>query len=317
MAPTPRTVHIDKLLSQIAINYRPQGAIADQLAPIIPVQKQSDLYPIFSRGDILRSENDKRARGTEANVIERNVSSGTYFADNYALKTHVDIEDRANAEPIYVQELYNGAARFVTGKLVLNWDIRLANQVTSGSNVGSYSAVASAWTDYTNADVLGNLWTAIDNVKDSTGMRPNRVVFGEAAWRNVRRNVSVRNIIKGTNNGGGYPNAQQIADIFEFESVLVGQAYQNTAHEGQSESLAQVWGDNVLVYYNPSAPSRDEPAFMYSFRWTAPGLPNMQAERHPYNTKTKSEEVEVGYYQDEKIVGPEYGYLLTAVNSST
>jgi hypothetical protein len=43
----------------------------------------------------------------------------------------------------------------------------------------------------------------------------------------------------------------------------------------------------------------------------------MQAERHPFDPKTKSEEVEVGYYQDEKITGSDYSFLLTAVNSST
>jgi hypothetical protein len=56
---------------------------------------------------------------------------------------------------------------------------------------------------------------------------------------------------------------------------------------------------------------------MYSYRWAAGGLPNMQAERHPFDPKTKSEEVEVGYYQDEKITGSDYSFLLTAVNSST
>jgi hypothetical protein len=42
----------------------------------------------------------------------------------------------------------------------------------------------------------------------------------------------------------------------------------------------------------------------------------MQVERHPYNTKTKSEEVEVGYYQDEKITGADYSFLITNVNSN-
>ena len=43
----------------------------------------------------------------------------------------------------------------------------------------------------------------------------------------------------------------------------------------------------------------------------------MQVERHPYDSRTKTEDVEVGYYQDEKITGASYAFLLTAVNSST
>lgn len=317
MATTPRNVHIDKLLSEVAINYKPKGGIAPMVAPIVSVQHQSDHYPIFSRADMLRTENDKRARGTEASQIHISVSSATYFADNYALKTNVPIEDRANADAVLVQEIYNSGARMVTNKLLLNWEYRLAKQVTSGSNVGSYSGVGSAWTNTASASVLGNIWQAIDNVQDATGMRPNHIILGQNAWRNARRNTPLRDMIKGVSNGQGLPSLQQFGDLFEIENVFVGAAYYNSANEAKAETLTTLWGDNVLVYYNPTVVTREEPAFMYSFRWAAPGLPNMQVERHPYDTKTKSEELEVGYYQDEKIVGPEYGFLLAAVNSST
>lgn len=317
MATTPRQVHIDKLLSEIAINHKPDGLIAPSVAPVVTVQKQSDHYPIFSRADMLRLEDDKRARGTEANIIHVSVSSDTYFADNYALKDFVTIEDRANADPVLLQELYNGSARLVTNKLMLNWEHRLAKQVTSGTNVGSYAGVASGWTDYANADVTGDTWTAIDNVQDSTGKRPNHMILGQNAWRNLRRNTDLRNMIKGTNNGDGLPSLREVSDLFEIEHIMVAAGYFNSANEAQSEALTTIWDDNVLVYYNPTRPSREEPAFMYSFRWAAAGLPNMVAERHPYDGKTHSEEVEVGYYQDEKIVGPEYGFLMAAVNSST
>ena len=43
----------------------------------------------------------------------------------------------------------------------------------------------------------------------------------------------------------------------------------------------------------------------------------MTVERHPYDSVIKAELIEAGYYQDEKITGSTYGFLLTAVNSST
>lgn len=314
---TAENLHIDQLLTQIALDYRPEGLIADMIFPQVTVQKQSDLYTIFSRADKLRVEDDKRAPGTEANKITQSVSSDTFFCKNYALKYPVTIEDKANSDPIFVQKLINGRVEFLQDKLGLGWEARIAALVTNTSNVGSSAAVASGWTDYTNADVLGDLQNAIDNVKDSTGLSPNSIVFGESAWRNARRNAAIRNLINGNNNGGGYANREQIRDLLEVENILVGGAYKNAGNEAQAESLTQVWGDNVLVYYSSNRPATDRPSFGYSFRWAAPGLPNMAVERHPYNTKTKSEEVELGYYQDEKITGSEYGFLLTAVNSST
>lgn len=316
---TGRDIHIDVPLSNVAINYRPTGMIADMVFPIAPVQKQSDRLVVFSRAEALRTEEDRRAPATEANKIRRTVSSETYFADNYALKYPVTIEDRKNADPVYAQELYNGAARYVTDKLYLNWENRVATQCTNTANVGSSSAVSSAWSDNTNSDPLADVNTALDNVADSTGIRPNRVVFGEQAWREFRRNTIVRNLLgKGDSQvGGGYAKKEEVANLLEVDQVLVGGSYINTGAEGLAESLSQMWADNVLCYYAPMTPSIDVPSFGYSMRWTVAGIPNMQAERHPFDGKTKSEEVEVGYYQDEKIVGSEYGFLIVATNSST
>jgi len=312
-----RELHIDVPLSNVAIDHRPQEMIADMLCPIVDVPNISGQIPIFNVADQRRIEKDYRAPGTPARRIVRNVSSDSFLCVNHALATGVNIEDLNNADPIYVQKLFNGGAQFLKGQLMLNYENRVALQVNSTSNVGSSAAVSSAWTDYTNSDPLSDLNTAIDNVQDTTGVRPNRLTFGITAWRNCRRNDNVRNLIYGTNNGGGYISREQIAQVLEVEQVLVGGAYKNTAAEGQDESLSKVWNNNVLVSYSPQNPSIWDPSFMYGFRWSVNGIPNMQVERHPYNTVRKEYLIELGYYQDEKIVGAEYSYLLLAVDSST
>lgn len=316
MGATSRDVYIDRLLSNVAMGYRPQGFIADMIFPVAPVQRQSDKYPVFSRADRLRRQNTKRARGNEARIITQDVGSDTFYCENYALKTQLFLEDRENMDPALYQQLANGRTTFLMDHLYLDWEVRVANQVTSGSNVGSYSAVSSGWTG-AGADPLADLNTAIDNVQDSTGIRPNRIVMGLDAWRAFRRNSTVRNIIFGSNNGGGYPNIGQATSLLEVDQIMVGGAFQNTGDEGLAEALANVWGDSVLVYYAPPAPTVDNPSFGYSFRWSRPSIPDLQVERHPYDSKTKAEEVEAGYYQDEKITGADYGFLLTAVTSST
>ena len=315
MGATASDLHVDKLLSEMALGYRPEGFIADMVMPVVNVGKQSDLYAEFSRSDRLRRQNTSRAPGAEARVVTEDVGSGTYYAANYALKGRVPIEDRANADPIYQNMQAEGKVMLVMDHLMLDYEIRVASQVTSTSNVGSSSAVSSAWNGA--GDPLGDMNQAIDNIHYSTGVRPNKAIFGVEAWKSFRRDSNVRNLIFGNNNGGGYPSTAQVAELLDLDSVEVGGAFRNTGGEGLDESLSSVWGDNVLIEYVPASPNRERPSFAYSFRWSAPGLPNMQVERHPYDSKTHSEEVEVGYYQDEVITGSTYGFLLTAVNSST
>ncbi len=317
MGATSHDVHIDVALSNMAIGYRPEGFIADTIMPMVPVTKQSDLYYIFSRADRLRRKRTQRSPGAEAQQIDQSVSSASFFAKNYALKAHVTLEDRENADPLILSQIVNGRATLVLDGLMLDWEIRVANQVTSGTNVGSYSGVASGWSGA--GDPISDVNAAIDNVHYSSGIMPNQITFGVEAWKSFRRDSTVRDLIFGTNNGGGYPSRDQVANLFDMPpgSIQVAGAFQNTGDEGLSEALSTIWLDNVLVSYRPATPQVDRPSFAYSFRWSKPGVPNMQVERHPYDRKTKCEEVEVGYYQDEIITGTEYAFLLAAVNSST
>lgn len=311
---TGRDIHIDKVLSNMAIGYKPEGFIADQIMPTVPVDKQSDIYAVFSRADRLRRQDTNRSRGAEANRIEQSVSSGTFYCENYALKAPVTLEDKKNADPMYLQNLIEGRTELVLDGLLLDWEVRVANQVTNTANVGSSSSVDSAWN--AAGDPLGDVNTGIDNVQDSTGMKPNQVTFGLSAWRSFRRDSNVRNLIFGNNNGGGYPSTAQVADLLDIAKVQVGGAFQNTGEEDLAESLSKIWDDVVLIAYTAERPNIERPSFAYAFRWTQPGLPNMMVERHPFDSRKKSEEVEVGYYQDEVITGDDYGFLIVGVNSS-
>lgn len=319
MGATGRDLHIDNYLSQVAINHRPSGFIADMVFPVVPVTKQSDKYPVYSRANRLRRIETLRAPGTMANRVRQTVGSGTFFAENYALAYPVTIEDKANTDAALYSNLVEGGTRHIKDLLSLDWEYRLASTVNSTSNVGSSAAVSSAWNG--SGDVLGNLNQAIDNLVDANAISDKenvRIVMGEEAWRSARRDSTVRNLIFGTNNGGGYPSLDQFRNLLDIGGILVGGAFQNTAEEGLgTETITRIWGDNVLVYYAPSAPSREVPSYGYSFRWVVPGVPDFAVERHPYDTKRKEELLEMGYYQDEKITGDTYAFLLTAVNSST
>jgi hypothetical protein len=314
---TGRDLHIDQNLTQLALGYRPQGMIVDMIAPIVSVSKETDLFPVFSRKEALSIESTLRSRGAEARKITRSVSSVGYVVKNYALGSDVYLEDRVNIDPAYEAELYGGATQYLVDKLMLDWEYRVLNQVGSASNVSTGFLPSSAWDARTNpGDPVDQIIRGIEQVQAKTGVRPNSILMGWRAWNFMRRNPNCRNLVKGVNNGGGWVTRQNISDVLEVERFNVTQAFFNTGNESQAEALASPFHDKVLVYYAPPNPSREVPSFMYSFRWAAGGLPNMSVERHPFDSKRKTETVEVGYYQDEKITGSDYGALILGVGSA-
>jgi hypothetical protein len=313
-----RALHIDQHLSNLAINYRPAGFIADRIFPIVPVPHQSDSYVIFEQDGLFRRENTRRARGGEANKLHARVSSAAFFCQNYALKADVTLEDRSNADPVFVQQFEDGTVMRVQDALFLDWEVRLAGRITSPANVGSSSGVGSAWTNHQVSNPLEDVLRAMDNVEGATGYRPNQVLFSGTAWRHFRRNAVIidKAVNPNVSGGGSYPSTGQIESLLEAR-VLVGNAWQNTAEEALGLNLSQIWGDHVVVYYAPDRPSMETPSFGYQFRWSRDGLPNMQVERHPYDSRRHCDEVEIGYYQDEAVTAKPLGFLLRGITSSS
>ena len=314
-APT-KDVHIDRVLTEFAMGYRPAGMIVDKLFPLIIVDKQTNIYLEADRGRILRRQDTKRAPGMEARRVEREFGSATYRAINYALKDMTVIEEKANMDPGMIFSKTEDKAQGLLDDIFLDWEIRVLDQINNTSNVGSSSAVESGWNGA--GDPIGDVNTMLDNVRYANGLKANKVLFGPQAWDSFRRDSNVRNLILGVNNGGGFVNEAQVAKLLDIEEVLVAEAFENSAADGQAESLNPIMGDNVLAYYVTPTPSIDRPTFAATFRWQQANLPTpLTVERHPFDSRTHSEEVEVGLYQDEKITGPSYAFLLTAVNSST
>ena len=61
--PTYQQVHTDTALTNISIAYRNTEFIATQLFPMVPVNKISGKYYIYTKADWLRREADVRAPG--------------------------------------------------------------------------------------------------------------------------------------------------------------------------------------------------------------------------------------------------------------
>lgn len=316
---TGRDLHIDRPLSNIMMRYRPSGFIADQIAPTVTVNKQSDSYYVWDIADVFRVIDDYRAPGREALTMTRTMSSATFFCKNHALKFPLVYEDLVNAD---AKELFlsrQAIGEQIKDQLMLNMEYRVAMQCTSGSNVGSYTTVASAWNDPTvgNSDPISDIDTAIENVKGVTGIRPNSVIFGHNAWLTFRRHDQIIKAIFGNSAVGSarVPQEGGVKALFDIERVLIGGAMYNSNPENQSASLSELWDDQVLVYYAPLTPRKDIASFMYSFNWDKVKGFNMQAQIFD-SPKKGAEEVQLGYYQDEKITGNTLAFLITGCNSS-
>lgn len=320
---TGRDLHVDVPLSNVVVGRRPEGGIADLLLPVTPVSKQSDIFYRYLHGINAQHSpgRTERAPGTKAKKIHTAISSDTYFCKNYALGTDMTVEDVVNADEVL--DWANTNALQLTDRLVLDYEVRVAEIATTSSNVGTTTATVGAGSGFANTTGSRPL-DVIEREKElfrqRTGLAPNLMILPEAVATNLRRNDQLRDILFGDR--GGMIDDPEFAKVFKISRVLIPRVQVNTAAEGPtmlgSWSYADVWGQHIWLARVNLLQGRYVDTWLNAFRWTSPllGVP-FAVQRYPFDTQRKKYEMDVGYYQVEKVVSPDLAVRLIDANTGT
>lgn len=267
--PTVSDVHVNRPLTDISVAFmqQPGDFIADRVFPTVSVNKQSDLYFVYSREDWYRNQAERRAPGTESAGSGWNLSTDSYFAHKVAIHKDVSDDVRANADAAI--RIDQDATQFVTQQCMIFRDVQWAEDYF----------VTGVWT---NESTPGTLWDAggstpiediraeIINVKGSTGFRPNVVVMSPRVWQVLQDHPDfVARVNAGQTPGGpAIFNLSAFAAVLEVDEAMVAWGVQNTAQEGATEATDFIVGDNLLLAYRSPSPSLLQPSAGYTFAWT-------------------------------------------------
>ncbi len=273
--PTLSQVHINRPLTDISQAYLAQSAdyLADKLFPVVPVQKQSDLYFKYDKGYWFRNEAQYRAPATESVGGGYAVSTDSYYAPVTAWHIDVDPQVRANTDvPLNADR---DATIFCTQRLMLAREVQtlaaiLKTSTWTGSTTGGDITPSPQW-DLANSTPIEDITKQIWSVKQNTGRFPNRFVLGARVWEVLQNHDEVIQRIKYTQRG--VVTTDLLASLLappgvpDFE-VLVGSAIQNTGAEGAADSFSFIapTKDALLLYAEPN-PGIMVPSAGYIFTW--------------------------------------------------
>jgi len=311
--PVASTLHIDQLLTNISIGYKNPEYIADQIFPIVPVQKQSDIIPQYDQSHWFRDEAKLRAPGTKsAGGGWKVTTTAKYFCDRYSIRKEIDDETRKNADAPF--NLDRDAVEWVTDKLQMRREVAFATNFFTTGVWGTDKTGGSdftQWSDYANSSPLTDIDSYKDTVEALIGREPNVFVMGKEVWLKLKWHPDLVDLIKYTQRG------QVTVDLFkaltEFNKVLIGRAIYTTSAEGTAEasvSYSRIWGKNALMIYVPERPSLLTPAAGYTFVWQV--VPNaLQYIKRMRDEEREVDIIEGNTYFDQKITGANAGLFIS------
>lgn len=319
---TGRDLHIDVPLSNAVVGRRPDGFIADQLLPFIPVEKQSNVY--FKTDHLINRRYDAgltdRAPDGLFRKVHFRVSSDTYYAREYVLGSDWNAEDEANAD---VQLRYaDQHASLVTDRMLIDFEVRVAGLANVSTNVATTFNVATPWSNVTGSRPLDDLSDMAERFRLATGVKPNVLLYPEEVGVYLRRNDQIRDILFGDR--GGLATDQQVAALVNIPKVLVPSLLVNTAPIGEtlaaaglltgSVSLTAAWAKKVWMFNINLMQGFQVDTWGQAFRWTNPmfGVP-WAIQRFPFDARRKKQEIAASYYQAEKIISSDLATVIASV----
>jgi hypothetical protein len=279
----------------------PEGYLADQVLPPVPVQKESAAYWVYDKSR-LDAPDSKRAPRSEYNRIDWNVTTDTYLAEQYGLEGEIDDEERKNAaSPL---DLDVDTTEIVTDMVLNNREKRVADLVTSTAVITQNVTLTGTqqWSDPAS-DPLANATTARTTIYGAApGYTPNTMLMGYKVFEALKNHADIKEIVKYTERA--IITRQILAAVFEVDEVLIGKVSRRISKEGATDAFTDVWGKDVLFFFKESRPSLKRASFGYQMRQN-----DLKVFRYRED-KRDTDVIRVSEKQDEKIVSPNLAYLI-------
>lgn len=252
LGPTVSNVYQDPLLTDISVRYTNTNLIADQVFPVLPVQKRTGVYFKYDKNN-LKIANTRRTGTSRANRVDYGLSKIEYGPlTERSLEIAIDNDTMLQyASPL---DPLADAALVVTEKVLLERENDLAADLGSTSIVTQNTTLSgtSQWNDYANSTPFNDIQLAITTIKKNGIINPNTLVFGQQVWDWLINHPDLIDRIKFTERGVMTP--ELVGALFQIDNVFIGDAVNNTAEDGQTDSLGYIWGANVIVMYVTATP---------------------------------------------------------------
>lgn len=310
--PTLSQVHVDRPLTNVSTAYLNDNAanyVAQNVFPRVPVDKRSDLYYVWTKGDWFRGGMRKRGPATESTGGGMGLTTASYSADVWSL--HYDLADQIvnNQDPGV--DLRMASTRWLQQQALITRDQQWVSKYFTTGVWGTDNTTASKWSDYVNGDPKSDVITAKLAIKSVTGMDPNTLIVGEEVHAKLTLHPLIAEQFKYTSSDS--ITAAILARYFEVGRYIVAGSVQNTGAEGAADSFSFIAGKHAWLGYVNPAPSLMAPSAGYQFVWNAYGAAGAGMMKSFRMEQLAAERLEIENAWDDKVVGTDLGYFWSSI----
>ncbi len=275
--------YFNEPLTAYAVGYRDPNNIEDTLnfiAPKAVVSARNFTYNSWTNAEEFFSDlvDDERAIGADFKKVEYTVSKVSAKTANRGLTMRIDLDEVAAMpgwENTYLEKLK---------RRLLRSELRRA----VAAHTGSATNTAKTWDTTAGKDPDQDVSTDLIAAATSSGIRPNRIVFGDTAWD--KRKIAHR----AQNNAGGYASALKTIDEVATSLLLDGGLISKERYQSGTATKTEIVNNLVLEFYVDPAGGIEDPSNLK--RFVTPTLSGGDWRAYSQQISAKLYDITLEYY---------------------
>lgn len=302
------------VLTNLSIDYRndSESFIASKVCPRVKVKKAAGTFIAHDKSKFNRTtKGGRRAPGTRSERVSEGYTPITYSCAERSFEDFLDDEEKDNADDILQLETQKGFN--VTDKALLEIEADVASQYFNATNfAGKTSALTHEWDDYVNSTPVQDVKFAREKVRLSSGIPGSELslVINEEVFGSLIDHPDIVERFKYTGRPEEKIDKKILADIFQIKEVHVGRAIYNSAAEGATETLVDIWSNEyALICFIPPKPGVGVASVGYDFFTKELNITSYRDEPN-HSDVIRSKEVD-----DAKFISNDFGYLYSNVTT--
>lgn len=244
---------VDKLLSNVSSMVKGEGCVAEAALPSIQSKGFTGKLAKYGTNHLRIENTIIGGEGKFRRVKSITRSQSSYEIEGHGLEGMVTKADYANVEAPYDAE--KDETMGVSSILLLEKEKGLADQLTSSSTITQYVALSGSdkFSDYDNSSPLDVFSTARGTVRAGCSLPPNVAIMDWAVADKLRYHPQILDALGFKDNRPGGLTDLELASAMGVKKLLIATAMYESAKEGQTSSLAAIWGKNIVFAVLPDS----------------------------------------------------------------
>ena len=271
------TIHVDRVLSQIAFGYMNEMSVVEEVFPPLYVSRESDKFQKGTREGFRPERTGPRGFNEPATRAPFEIETDDYEMEVHSL--YDEISDREQAHADSPLDLMAASVMNMTEKLRLEKEIAGADTVFNAARTYRTNLNAAKW-DAKDAqgrssnNPLTALNTGANAIRKRIGRMPNAIVMGFDVFLAMTTNTFLTERFINVREGRFDPvHLALYLNWLPPENIFVGGMVKDNAKLGQAFNGADVWGKSLSIFYRNEAQANDpmsrptDVCFGRNFRW--------------------------------------------------